>query len=293
MSNISSLENTGGIPDLIQLLAATSSIHQQVVSDGVGGVGNVHIEELGSGSSCESGGGGEGDSSDCKEDTDEEEEDAYEEDELECIEGAHEYNDYEDGNEYDTTDLGYHDDEEDGNTATNAKVECAKVTSKLLIAISTQVKGAQSILINPLATACSAGNVEVLELLLSNQMFCARESMRVLISIAVAYPVDSVALAMFNMIKSAASACILAVSDNHPPSSSASSFLKKKMEEFHFDEILNEEEADDTQQQHQFPACFTCLNLAAAAHQVVKPQKKTPPTPASSTASASARLKKK
>lgn len=196
---------------------------QLLASSGVGvGSGNVKIEELSS-----SGGEEYGDSS--------------------CHSDENSDDDHDDeGHE-----------EEEGVVEESNKIEAAKIGTRLLIAIAKVLpSAAQSVLTNPLATACASGNPEMLGLLLSNQMFCARDSMRVLMSLAAACPNEHVAFAMYDMIKSAAGACTLAISGKSAAGASA-----KKAEKRHEEEDGDEEDTPPL----EFPACFSCLKLASAA----------------------------
>ena len=81
------------------------------------------------------------------------------------------------------------------------KVEAAKMMRKYLVGMS----GSKEL--SPLVTATASGNIEMLNTLVEDGLFCTKPHLNLLFTLAAAHPLETLAVGMYDIIKQAAAAC--------------------------------------------------------------------------------------
>jgi len=106
--------------------------------------------------------------------------------------------------EHDSIDLNGELDESDID-AQKVKVQAAELGHKFL---HSQVERSEmKIIIDPLISCCASGNIDLLDEILEEGIFCPKSNLLLLLNVCAAFPIQDIALRLYDAIKDAAGAC--------------------------------------------------------------------------------------
>ena len=92
--------------------------------------------------------------------------------------------------------------------AQKVKVEAAELGHKFLIVqMESQETLEKPIVMNPLIACCASGNIDLLDEILQEGLFCPKSHLLFLFNACAAYPIQDLAMKMYDAIKEGAAAC--------------------------------------------------------------------------------------
>lgn len=97
-------------------------------------------------------------------------------------------------------------DESDVN-AQKVKVIAADLGHRFLQLHITQHSKPETFVMNPLVACCASGNIDLLDEILHDGLFCPKSQLLFLLNVSAAFPIQDLAMKMYDAIKEGAAAC--------------------------------------------------------------------------------------